>query len=202
MSSVRRLQTVGRHLTSADLPDINVSKEVYAYSRMVDEASTHVVSKMMHDAQRPYLPDVVSDWGTVTRGDPPGHLVPESELSTAGLTPETWFCDISADTRVDPPHVRVPCTIATPLRLDYATLRALGEKHGTVKVMKAMQCLNVDSPLGQGVWEGVPLSTVLRQVGAIESCRRIFYWGWHNDDPRQVFRSSVSYTEAFEPVPG
>jgi DMSO/TMAO reductase YedYZ molybdopterin-dependent catalytic subunit len=78
----------------------------------------------------------------------------------------------------------------------------LGRKHGTVKVMKVMQCLNVDTPLGQGVWEGVPLATVLRECGGIANCRRIFYWGYHNNDERQIFRSSVSYTEAFEPVPG
>jgi DMSO/TMAO reductase YedYZ molybdopterin-dependent catalytic subunit len=150
----------------------------------------------------PDTEDLVTGWGTVTRGNPPAHLLPTEELPAAGLTEATWFVDIDADPFVEHPHVRSPTEVQTPVRLDLAGLRALGEVHGTVKVMKAMQCLNVQQPLGQGVWEGVPLSTVLRQCGRITNCRRIYYWGYHNNDERQVFRSSISYTEAFEPVPG
>lgn len=32
--------------------------------------------------------------------------------------------------------------------------------------------------------------------------RRIYYWGYHNNDPKQVFQSSLSYTEAMETPPG
>jgi DMSO/TMAO reductase YedYZ molybdopterin-dependent catalytic subunit len=110
--------------------------------------------------------------------------------------------DVHADPFVEPPHVRSAAVVTKPLRLNLAQLKDLGQKHGTVKVLKAMQCLNVDSPLGQGVFEGIPLSTVLKECGKIENCRRIYYWGFHNNDDRQIFRSSLSYTEAFENVPG
>jgi len=117
----------------------------------------------------------------------------------AKLTEETWSLSVRADPAVDPPHVKVPAT-ATSLTLNLEDLRALGQKHG-VKVIKAIQCLNVDAPLGQGLWEGVPLATVLRACG-MENVRRVNYWGYHNNDPTQVFRSSLSYTEVMEPAVG
>ena len=95
-----------------------------------------------------------NEWGTVTRGAPAPHLLPEVELPGAGLTPETWFCNVEADPFVDPPHVRSCATVASSVTLSLPLLKELGRKHGTVKVMKAMQCLNVDAPLGQGIWEG------------------------------------------------
>jgi hypothetical protein len=199
----RRLGTLSRHLAAADLPDINVPKSTYDYARMAEEAGSHIVSKAIDGGEgRPLFPDPAEDWGTVTRGSPPGHLLDPEDLPAAGLTAATWFCEVAADPLLDPPHVRAPAWIESPLKLDLATLESFGNRFGTVKIMKAMQCLNVDSPLGQGVWEGVRLADVLRQCGRIEHCRRIYYWGWHANDPKQVFRSSISYTEAFEPVPG
>ena len=198
----RRIQTLTNHLTAANFPDINVPKSIYAHDRMSEEATTHIISKLMHDAERPYFPDPINDWGTVTRGNPPAHLLPANELPAAHLTPSTWFCDVQSDHFVDPPYVRSPCTVETSLKLDLPSLIQLGKKFGTIKVMKAMQCLNVDSPLGQGVWEGVRLSTILKQCcGDIENCRRLYYWGYHNNDLKQIFRSSISYTECFENVP-
>jgi hypothetical protein len=32
--------------------------------------------------------------------------------------------------------------------------------------------------------------------------RQIYFWGFHNHDPKQVFKSSVSYTQCFETAPG
>ena len=77
----------------------------------------------------------------------------------------------------------------------------LGKKH-EVKFLKAMQCLNIDTPLGQGLWAGVPLRDVLRHCGKMNNVKRIYYWGFHNDDPQQIFQSSVSYTQAMETPPG
>ena len=200
----RRLSVLQKQCTAAkQFPDTNVPQHIYDHDRLHAEASSHVIKTMMPaGALRPFLPDPVANFGTVTRGDPPGHLLSSAEQSHAGLTPSTWYCDIAADPHIDPPFVRSPAHLGTPLQLNLPTLQQLGETHGTVKVLKALQCLNVDSPLGQGVWEGVPLATVLRHCGTIENCRRIYYWGYHNNDPRQIFRSSISYTEAFEPVPG
>ena len=267
-AEARRLSVVGRHVAAAaDKPDIGAPHSAWGRARMEDEAGAFVIAALTPAmAGRPLLSDPVTGWGTVTRGTPPGHLLDAEQRRSAGLTAATWSLDVAADPFVDPPHVRAAAMIGQKLAIDLPALRALGAAHGTVKVIKAMQCLNVDSPLGQGVWEGVPLATVLRQCGRITNCRRIYYWvqglrhhlgpfltpfsapcydthththtpaacqastwvriplrvligacnptfgpipifpdssqGFHNDDPLQVFRSSVSYTEAFEPVPG
>jgi hypothetical protein len=186
-----------------DAPDIGASAEAWGRDRYKVESMKHVMwSTTPEAACRSLLTDPVTNWGTVTRGVPPGHLLSDAARAVAGLTAETWSLEVAADPYEEPPHVREATEIGQAVRLTLPELRALGARAGTVKVVKAMQCLNVDTPLGQGVWEGVPLATVLRECGTITACRRINYWGWHNDDPEQVFRSSVSYTEAFEPVPG
>ena len=203
----RRLVTLQRHLTAAsDLPDIGVNQQVYDHDRLVQEATSYILNKMTkkegREEQWPLLSHPVNDFGTVTRGNPPAHLLNVDQLPGAGLTPSTWSCDVDADPYVEPPHVRVPATMSHPTTFNLQRLKELGQKYGTVKVMKAMQCLNVQSPLGQGIFEGVPLSIVLRHCcGKINNVRRIYYWGYHNNDPQQIFRSSISYTEAFEHVP-
>eukprot|EP01047_Picozoa_sp_COSAG01_P071750 COSAG01_NODE_11221_length_1979_cov_3.430319_1_plen_457_part_00 len=190
----------------ADKPDIGVPQSVYDHDRLVAEVTPYIVHSMSAGGARKALfcdaEDHVEGWATVTRGAPPPHLLPPHELPAAGLTEATWRCDIEADPFVEHPHVRSPAEIQTPLTLDLRALRALGDTHGTVKILKAMQCLNVHQPLGQGVWEGVSLAAVLRQCGRIANCRRVYFWGYHNGDDKQVFRSSLSYTECFEPVPG
>ena len=99
----------------------------------------------------PDTEDLVTGWGTVTRGNPPAHLLPTEELPAAGLTEATWFVDIEADPFVEHPHVRSPAEVQAPVRLDLAGLRALGEAHGTVKVMKATKATQT---LGQWVFIG------------------------------------------------
>jgi hypothetical protein len=159
-------------------PRLAVVAAHLAGGREDDEAIPHLLwAASPQGACRALLTDPVEHWGTVTRGDPPGHLLPAAALPAAGLTPETWRLDVDADRYVEPPHVRTPAEVTNPVTLDLAALRALGQKHGVVRVLKAMQCLNVDTPLGQGVWEGVPLATVLRQCGALGSVRRVYYWG-------------------------
>lgn len=68
--------------------------------------------------------------------------------------------------------------------------------------LKAMQCLNIATPLGQGLWEGVPLREVLRLCGTMSNVRRAYFWGFHNDDPEQLFQSSLSYSQVMETPPG
>jgi Oxidoreductase molybdopterin binding domain len=143
----------------------------------------------------------------VSRGDPKPHSLKGEAQSEAGLTPETWRCEITADPFVEEPHTKVPATIAKSLTLadgtalDLATLMELGKKH-EVHFLKAMQCLNIDTPLGQGLWSGVPLREVLKLCGKMTNVRRIYFWGYHNHDPKQIFKSSVSYTQCFETAPG
>ncbi len=64
-----------------------------------------------------------------------------------------------------------------------------------------MQCNNIPVPLGQGLWEGVPLREVIRRVGKVGNVRRVYYWGFHNDDPAQLFQSSLAYNRVMETPP-
>ena len=51
--------------------------------------------------------------------------------------------------------------------LDLPGLLELAQQHG-VKFLKAMQCLNIAQPLGQGLWEGVPLCAGAAFIGQDE----------------------------------
>lgn len=142
----------------------------------------------------------------VSRGNPKPYTLQGEALVQARLTPETWRLEITADTTPNPASKDVAglgrsFTLADGTALDLPALKELGRKH-EVKFIKAMQCLNIPAPLGQGLWEGVPLREVLRLCGALRNVRRIYYWGFHNNDPKQLFQSSLSYTQAMETPPG
>jgi hypothetical protein len=127
-------------------------------------------------------------------------------LVAAKLTPETWRLEITADGPATPEQKEFATagkqlTIDDGTALDFAALLELGKKH-EVRFLKAMQCLNIPAPLGQGLWEGVPLREVLRLCAPLKNVRRIYYWGFHNNDPKQKFQSSLSYTQAMETPPG
>jgi DMSO/TMAO reductase YedYZ molybdopterin-dependent catalytic subunit len=143
----------------------------------------------------------------VSRGDPKPHKIEGEALVEARLTADSWRCEITADPFTELPHTKVPATLERPLTLADNTaltlerLMDLGRKH-EVHFLKAMQCLNIDTPLGQGLWTGVPLREVLKLCGKATNVRRIYFWGFHNNDPKQVFKSSVSYTQCMETAPG
>jgi DMSO/TMAO reductase YedYZ molybdopterin-dependent catalytic subunit len=145
---------------------------------------------------RPFLtkPDAFQD---VSRGNPPPHKLKGDALVKARLTPETWRLEIVSDGSTQ---------LATPRRIEDGTaielpmLEALGQKHG-IKFLKAMQCLNIAQPLGQGLWEGVPLREVLKLAGKINNIRRVYYEGFHNNDPAQLFQSSLGYNQVMETPP-
>lgn len=147
------------------------------------------------------------EFNDVSRGNPKPHSLKGDALITARLTAETWRCEITADPFVEEPHTKVAATLEKPLTidggnaLDLPTLIELGKKH-EVHFLKAMQCLNIDTPLGQGLWTGVPLREVLKLCGRMNNVRRIYFWGFHNNDEKQVFKSSVSYTQCMETAPG
>jgi len=147
-----------------------------------------------------------ADFYDVSRGVPKPHTLTGTALATARLTPETWRLEVVADPFTsevvkEPAGLGRSLTIADGTALDLKALISLGEKH-RVRFVKAMQCLNIAEPLGQGLWEGVPLREVLRLCGPLTNVRRIYYRGFHNHDPAQLFQSSLSYTEAMETPPG
>lgn len=140
------------------------------------------------------------DFYDVSRGNPKPHTLSGEALVQAKLTPETWRCDVVADPFTNE-VIKEPAKIAKTLTLDFATIIEMGRTQG-VRYLKAMQCLNIAEPLGQGLWEGVPLRDVLRLCGPMTNVRRVYFWGFHNDDPKQLFQSSLSYTEVMEAPPG
>jgi DMSO/TMAO reductase YedYZ molybdopterin-dependent catalytic subunit len=65
-----------------------------------------------------------------------------------------------------------------------------------------MTCNNGNSPLGMGLWEGVPLRDVIWLAKPVENVRRVFYYGYHNDEPKQRFQSSLPIGRVLEDPPG
>jgi DMSO/TMAO reductase YedYZ molybdopterin-dependent catalytic subunit len=139
-----------------------------------------------------------SDFQDVSRGTPRPHTLRGDDLVRARLTPETWRLEIVSDGTTE---IQTPRTIDNRNALDLPQLEALGARHSR-RFLKAMQCLNIAQPLGSGLWEGVPLREVLKLVGRISNIRRVYYWGFHNNDERQLFQSSLSYTQVMDAAPG
>ena len=137
------------------------------------------------------------DFRDVSRGDPKPFTLKGEQLVKARLTPETWRLEIVSDGSTT---LEAPRTLEKGTALDLPTLEKLGREHGR-KFLKAMQCLNIAQPLGQGLWEGVPLREVLKLAGRVNNIRRVFYWGFHNNDPKQLFQSSLAYNVVMETPP-
>ena len=137
------------------------------------------------------------DFVDVSRGNPKPFTLKGEALSKARLTPSTWRLEIVGD---GSSRLARPGRLEDGTALDLAGLMELGKSHG-VKYLKAMQCNNIVFPLGQGLWEGVPLRELIRRAGAVENIRRVYYWGFHNNDPAQLFQSSLSYNRVMETPP-
>jgi DMSO/TMAO reductase YedYZ molybdopterin-dependent catalytic subunit len=136
----------------------------------------------------------------VSRGNPlPHKLSPEKRIE-AGLTPETWKLEVLPD----PAHqakIGKPLTQERGTALDWNALMSLAQKR-TVKIPKIMTCNNIGRPLGMGLWEGVPLRDILWLTQPKEDLRRVFYYGYHNNDAKQLFQSSLPIGRVLEDPPG
>jgi DMSO/TMAO reductase YedYZ molybdopterin-dependent catalytic subunit len=146
---------------------------------------------------RPFLTEA-KDFTTVSRGNPQPYTLQGEALVQARLTAASWRLEIVAEDGVT---MSMPRRLEDDSAIDYAALMALGKKRG-VRFLKAMQCNNIELPLGQGLWEGVPLRDVLALCGASENARRLYYYGFHNDDPKQMFRSSLAMNQVLDTPPG
>lgn len=147
-------------------------------------------------ADRPYLtnPDNFRD---VSRGNPKPFTLKGEALVKARLTPESWRLEIVSDGSAE---LARPHRLEDDTALDLKALEELGKTQG-VRFLKAMQCLNIADPLGMGLWEGVPLREIVRLVGKTRNVRRVYWWGFHNDDPKQLFQSSLGYNQVLETPP-
>ncbi len=136
------------------------------------------------------------DFTDFSRGSPPPPTLPEEKKRAVGLTRETWKLEVVSDPEY-PAVLGKQFTRKDGTALDFAALLRLGEKHA-VRFPKLLTCLNVGCPLGMGIWEGVPLREVLWLTQPRENLRRVFYYGYHNDDPKQMFRSSLPVGRVLE----
>ena len=125
----------------------------------------------------------------VSRGSPVPHSLSDEKRAEVGLTRETWRLEVTSDPD-HPTRIKQPMTIAGGTALDFSTLMQLAQTHA-VKFAKVMTCLNIGCPLGTGIWEGVPMKIVVWKTQPVENFRRVFYFGYHNNEPKQMFRSSL-----------
>src|SRR6516225_4013689 len=140
------------------------------------------------------------DFRLVERGEPLPYTHPIEKLREVGLTHETWKLDVVSDTDA-PAKLDNPLSRELGTALDWHGLMKLAETKA-VRFLKVMTCNNIDTPLGMGLWEGVPLRDVIWLARPTENIRRVFYYGYHNDAPKQIFRSSLPIGRVLEDPPG
>ena len=134
------------------------------------------------------------------RGTPPPHELPPEKLREVGLAPETWRLEVLPDPESDA-KVEQPLSRDLGTALTWDGLMKLAEKHAT-RFMSVMSCTNGSGPCGMGLWEGVPLREVLWLARPTGNVRRVYYYGYHNDDPKQRFQSSLPIGRVLEDPPG
>ena len=136
------------------------------------------------------------DFRDVSRGKPVPHSLDKETRKAVGLTRDTWSLEVVADPE-NKARLRNPMSKETGNAFQFADLMKLAEKH-VVRFPKVMTCLNIGCPLGNGIWEGVPLREVLWLTEPRENLRRVFFYGYHNDKPDQMFRSSLPVGRVLE----
>ena len=134
------------------------------------------------------------------RGNPPPHTLPPEKLREVGLVPETWKLEVIPDPESNA-EVERPLSKEAGTALDWAGLMKLAETKA-VRFMFVMSCTNGKTPCGMGLWEGVPLRDVVWLAKPTGNVRRVFYYAYHNDDPKQMFRTSLPIDLVLEDPPG
>ncbi len=160
-----------------------------------EKPAKHVKPEKAGARSTPYFTPA-EDFRDVSRGKPLPHTLSEEKRREVGLTRETWRLEVLADPD-KPARLGKPLSIKDGTALDFEALIKLGEKHA-VRFAKVMTCLNLGCPLGMGLWEGVPLREVIWMTKPRDNLRRAFYYGYHNDDPQQMFRSSLPIGRVLE----
>ena len=138
------------------------------------------------------------EFRSVERGNPLPYKLPPEKRREVGLERETWKLEVV-------PDKKTKAVVENPLSgenaFTFEDLLELG-KTKSVRFLKIMTCNNIGRPLGMGLWEGVPLRDVIWKAKPKERVRRVFYYGYHNDDPKQMFRSSLPIGRVLEDPPG
>ena len=136
----------------------------------------------------------------VGRGDPPPHQLSQEKRRAVGLARETWQLEVAPDPQSDA-QVERPFSKEKDNAMTWEQLMALAEKRA-VRFLHVISCTNMPKPLGMGLWEGVPLRDVIWLTQPRTNIRRVLYYGYHNDDPKQRFQSSLPVGRVLEEPPG
>ncbi len=139
------------------------------------------------------------EFRSVERGDPLPYTLPLEKRREVGLERETWKLEVIADPST-PTEVENPLSRERGTAFTFDALMEMA-KTTTVRFLKIMTCNNIGQPLGMGLWEGVPLKHVIWKARPISGVRRVFYYGYHNDDPDQMFRGSLPIGRVLEEPP-
>ena len=134
------------------------------------------------------------------RGTPPPHELPPEKLREVGLARETWQLEVLPDPESDA-KVEQPLSKVSATALNWDGLMKLAEKHA-VRFLSVTSCTNGSRPCGMGLWEGVALRDVVWLARPTGNVRRVFYYGYHNDDTKQRFQSSLPIGRVLEDPPG
>lgn len=129
-------------------------------------------------------------FGNVSRGNPRPYDLPKDKKREVGLVQETWKLEVLSDQDNQ-------ADLGNPYTLDWKGLMAMAGEHA-VTVPKVMTCLNRGNPHGMGFWEGVPLREIIWKAKPEKNLRRVFYHGYHNGDPKQIFQSSLPIGRVLE----
>jgi len=159
----------------------------------VDRLLAEAVSKLEYLTRE-------ENFASYGRGKPPPYELPIEKLREVGLVPETWQLEVLPDPQSDA-EVERPLSKAAGTALNWDALMKLAETNA-VRFMSVMTCTNGKAPCGMGLWEGVPLRDVIWLARPKSNVRRVFYYGYHNDDPQQRFQSSLPIGRVLEDPPG
>jgi DMSO/TMAO reductase YedYZ molybdopterin-dependent catalytic subunit len=136
----------------------------------------------------------------IGRGNPRIQNIPTEKLPAIGLTRETWKLEVVPDPESNS-KMGNPLSKEKGNAFDFPALMKLAEKHA-VRFLHVLTCTNAPKPFGMALWEGVPLREVIWLTQPEKNIRRVFYYGYHNDDPKQRFQGSLSIDRVLEEPPG
>ncbi len=179
-------------LGAAGLAAVNLSK-LWAKDDQADNLLAEAVSKLEYLTRD-------ENFINYGRGNPPPHELPAEKRRQVGLERQTWQLEVLPDPDSNA-KVERPLSKQLGTALNWDGLMKLAEKHA-VRLLNVMTCTNNSTPCGMGLWEGVPLRQVIWLARPVGNVRRIFYYGYHNDDPKQRFQSSLPIGRVLEDPPG
>jgi len=181
-------------LGAAGIAALNVSRLwAWEHESEVHPVLAEAISKLEYLTRE-------ENFANAGRGKPPPHKLPLEKLREVGLVRDTWQLEVLPDPESNAKMDR-PLSKSSDTALNFDGLMKLAKTHA-VRFMSVMSCTNGRTPFGMGLWEGVPLREVVWLARPTGNIRRVFYYGYHNEDPEQRFQSSLPIGRVLEDPPG